>query len=183
MNIFSIITIAFGLSADAFSLAAAKGVAMCEIKKTEAFKIAFMFGLFQFLMPCVGFYAAGGFFKVLVHFSDLAAFFILAVIGAQTLYNAQGGRQQACIKTNIAALIMPSAAVSLDALAVGLTLSAFEDEILPQAVIIGLIAFFMSLVGVYAGRKFGEASGRYGGIFGGMLLILLSLKFLVSFAV
>ena len=183
MNIFSIIIIAAGLAADAFSVAIAKGVSMCRVRIKDAVKIGFMFGFFQFLMPCIGFFAVGDLLDVIINWSDLIAFFILFIIGSKMIYDSAAGNIECDVSMSIKGLIIPAVATSIDALAVGITLSAFEENILFYAVIIGLTAFLFSFCGIYAGRKFGDKAGKCGEISGGVVLVLLSFKFLLSFII
>lgn len=179
MNIFSIIMIAIGLAADAFSVAIAKGVLMNKIKLTDALKISSMFGFFQFLMPCAGFYAVGDFLDIILKWSDLIAFFMLGIIGGKMIYDSVTGKIECDVKMSVAALIIPAVATSIDALAVGVTLSVFEEEILIPSLIIGITAFLFSFCGVYIGRRFGEKIGKFGEIAGGAVLLLLAFKFLI----
>ena len=183
MNIFSIIIIAVGLAADAFSVAIAKGVSMCRVKIKDAVKVGFMFGFFQCLMPCIGFYAVGDLLDIIIKWSDLIAFFILFIIGGKMIYDSLAGNIECDVNMSIKGLIIPAVATSIDALAIGITLSAFEENILFHAIIIGLTAFLFSFSGIYIGRKFGEKVGKYGEISGGTVLVLLGIKFLLSFII
>lgn len=177
MNIIEILLIAVSLAADAFCVALAKGTKIKNVLITDAFKIAFMFGFFQYLMPVLGTFIGESILTVILSFSNLVTAFILAVIGVEMLKNSNEDINQN-EKTTILSLILPALLTSIDALAVGIGMSAFSCNILLNSAVIGITAFIFSYAGTFIGNKFGLKSGKYAEISGSIILILLSFKFL-----
>ncbi len=181
MSNLSLFLIAAGLASDAFSVAVAKGTFIKKNAFTIALKVGFMFGLFQFLMPLLGLALGTKFMKVFSKISNLAASVMLFIIGGNMIFDALKNNFEEDDKTSLLSLIIPSLATSIDALALGFTLSCFDTKIFFTASVIGITAFLFSFFGVYIGKKFSSVSQRHGAAFGGIILLILAFKFLISF--
>ena len=174
--------IALALSVDAFAVAVASGVAIKELRMGYAFRIALSFGLFQAVMPLVGWLAGVG-FKSLIHFWDhWVAFGLLAAIGGKMIYESFQLKDE---KTSgaphsTATLLLLSVATSIDALAVGFTLALLGGGVLMPVCLIGVVTFFISLAGVYIGDRFGHFFEEKIELMGGVVLIGIGVKILVE---
>lgn len=181
MSNLSIFLIAIGLASDAFSVAVAKGTFIQKNTFFVALKVGLVFGLFQFLMPLSGLLAGVSFMKVISHFSNLIAALMLFVVGLNMLCDAFENNSEQDAKTSLLSLIIPGIATSIDALALGFTLSCFDTKILFTATVIGITAFLFSFAGVYIGKHFSCVLQKYGAVCGALILLFLAFKFLISF--
>ena len=166
---------------DAFSVSVASGAVYKKMHIKHIFRMAFFFGFFQMLMPVVGSLCAAtlkGKFEAVNHW---VAFGILVFVGGKMIYESfiLEDSDKNDLEMTIYTLLMLSVATSIDALAVGITLSLLHVHIIETVLIIGLVTFILSLVGVKIGMKFGHIFEKKIEIAGGILLILIGLKILL----
>ena len=177
----SILLIAFGLAMDSFSVSIARGFSISKNKqKIEAVKTGFLFGLFQGGMPIIGWLVGISLIEFISGFDHWIAFGLLCFIGIRMIYESfsQDSKKVIC-SSNLKVLFVLSIATSIDALAVGLSLSFLETSIIMPAIIIGIITFFLSIMGVFIGKKFGSYFDKIG-ILGGAILILIAIRILIE---
>ena len=183
MNIFYILGIALALSIDAFAVSVIHGVTAKNLKFREAFVIAFSFGSFQAIMPCIG-WSAGLLFKERIESIDhWIAFVLLALIGGKMIFESlfvKKENQYEKNKLSITTLLTLSIATSIDALAVGLSFSMIDIKIFLPAIIIGFVTFLVCLTGVYIGDRIGSMFEKKLELAGGIVLILIGIKILIS---
>lgn len=178
-----LILIAVGLAMDAFAVAVCKGLNMKKFNALHAFIIALFFGVFQGVMPLIG-WGIGISFKGYIESLDhWVAFIMLAVIGVKMIYETFTEEECAeCKKTSILdikELVVLSVATSIDALAVGISFSLFpEINIIFSASIIAIITLVVSFAGAAIGNKFGSKYEKKAAIAGGVILNLIGLKIL-----
>jgi len=158
MNFFLVFVIALALAMDAFAVSVGISLSNETITKRKALRLASHFGLFQFMMPLIGWYAGQNILvKYIEPFDHWVAFSLLLIIGGKMIYESfKRGKKIKNIKadpTKGLSLLVLSVATSIDALAVGLSLAALHVAILYPAVVIGLVAFFMTVLGVNIGVK------------------------------
>lgn len=181
MDIITIIGIAIGLSMDAFAVSVTNGFIINKIQFKHAFRIAFSFGLFQAVMPIIG-WAAGLTFKVYIEsFDHWIAFGLLVIIGIKMIISSKSTKEnneQNC--THFPTLLLLSIATSIDALAVGISFALLKMNLFLTITIIGFITFSISLIGVYIGKKTGHFFEKGIEIFGGIVLILIGIKILIE---
>ncbi len=185
MNIISIVVIAIGLSMDAFSVSVTNGFIIKEIKFKHAFRISIFFGIFQAIMPVIG-WASGTVFRSYIKAYDhWIAFGLLMFIGAKMIYESKIIKEEADKKTclHFPTLLILSVATSIDALAVGLTYAFLDINIILPSIIIGLITFVICLAGVYIGNKVGHFFENKLELIGGIILILIGFKILMEHTV
>jgi putative Mn2+ efflux pump MntP len=183
MSIYTNLLLALGLAMDAFAVSVANGSASKRFRLRQAFKLALLFGLFQGLMPVIG-WAIGFNFKDFISAADhWVAFALLGVIGGKMIYDDLKGdvEDEAATEkgTGFYSLLLLALATSIDALAVGFSLT-FLHSILVPVILIGLITFALSLTGVYLGhtyKRFGQGKAR---LVGGIILIAIGIKILVE---
>jgi len=179
---FTILFIAFGLAMDAFAVSISSGITIKRLRVGHAFTIAAFFGAFQAIMPGIGWLAGHGLKDLIVEIDHWIAFGLLSIIGCKMLYESRkmGYMEKKTDPLNIYVLLMLSVATSIDALAVGLTLSLLGISVLVAAVVIGLVTFALSFLGVYVGDKFGHVFENKIEIAGGLLLIGIGIKILIG---
>ncbi|HBC86693.1 MAG TPA: hypothetical protein DCZ94_07055 [Lentisphaeria bacterium] len=184
MNIPETILIAVALSMDALAVSIASGIILkkSHLKLRNAVKIAFFFGLFQLLMPLIGAFA-GTFVKELISsFDHWVIFAILAAIGGKMIYEAfiLKEEEEKFDPTNLKTLLFLSVATSIDAFAVGISLSLLSGSIYMAVAIIGVITFVICFIGVLIGDFAGHFFEEKIEAFGGVILIGIGIKILVE---
>ena len=182
MNIITIILIAFGLAMDAFAVSIASGVTLKCFKVGPAFRVAIFFGGFQALMPVLGWLAGSSFQQYIAAFDHWIAFGLLSFIGGKMIYESflleKTGSN--CDPNKPTTIFLLAIATSIDALAVGLSFAVLNIQIIQPAIIIGIITFLLSLLGVYLGGKFGSLFENKIELIGGIVLIGIGLKILIE---
>ncbi len=184
MGIFEIILIAVSLAMDAFAVSICKGLNMTKFSLKNALIIGGFFGVFQALMPTVGWLLGSGFEKYITSFDHWVAFGLLALIGANMIREALGKNEEDsenADKLRIKELFALAIATSIDALAVGITF-ALQDNVNIgwTVVLIGIITFLISVGGVFIGNRFGAKYKNKAELAGGIILILIGLKILLE---
>ena len=181
MDPLSVLGIAIALAMDAFAVSLAVSAALGSVKPRQAFRLSFHFGLFQFLMPLVGFFSGellGRFIQAVDHW---IAFGLLLWVGGGMLVSGIKGEERFSSDrdpTRKGSLVMLSVATSIDALAVGFSLSLMGVHIWMPAIVIGLVAALLTLTGLLVGAGLGRLVGRWAEIIGGLILIGIGLKVL-----
>jgi putative Mn2+ efflux pump MntP len=177
----TIFLIALGLAMDSFSVAIANGLANKTFKTTNALKIAAFFGFFQAFMLVIGWYAGIHLIDLIASYDHWVAFFLLAVIGSRMIYESVKKESAKLISSlSIKVLLILSIATSIDALAIGLSLSLLNVAATIPATATGVITFGLSFLGVYIGGKFGHMLKHRVETLGGIILIVLGLKILLE---
>ena len=182
MTIFVTLLIALGLALDAFSVAMVSGAMIRHPRLLHAIRIAFFFGLFQALMPVIG-WANGGLFADLISGVDhWIAFILLCAIGIHMILESfkPVSQEQSARALGMRILLLLSIATSIDALAVGISLAFLNIAILRVALIIGAVTFVLSLGGYYLGNRIGRFVGNRVRILGGFILIGIGVKVLIE---
>lgn len=181
MNVYEIIFIAVGLAMDAFAVSICKGLSMKNMKWKSAVIIALYFGIFQALMPVIGF-LLGSTFSVLVQKVDhWIAFGLLSIIGLNMIKESTDDElEKRNDSIDVKTMLILAVATSIDALAIGVTFSFFEVNILLAITVIGVITFALSIIGVVIGNKFGDKLQNKAELLGGIILIGMGLKILLE---
>jgi len=182
MELLTILFIAVGLSMDAFAVAVVTGSVYQEFKVRHALRMALSFGGFQAVMPIIGYLAGLGLMEYIAAYDHWIAFALLCFVGGKMIYEsfqleaAEKNRNPA----HLPVLLVLSLATSLDALAVGITLSLLQMSILLAVAIIGLVTFGLSYAGVFIGKRFGHFFESKVEVIGGLILVAIGLKILVQ---
>jgi len=176
-----IILIALGLAMDSFSVSITRGFTSSNTRMfIEALKTGFFFGLFQGIMSIIGWFAGLSFIDFISGFDHWIAFGLLVFIGVRMIYESISREsKQVVSSSSFRVLIMLSIATSIDALAVGLSLSFLDASIVTAAIMIGIITFFLSFFGVYVGKKFGGYFEKIG-VLGGIILIVIAVRIMIE---
>ncbi len=180
MDLVTVIGIAVGLSMDAFAVSIASGCSEKNEKFGRILRMALFFGGFQFLMPLVGWLSGLEIRNLLSSVDYLIAFGLLFLVGAKMIYESTRMKENKSCPTDLGPLFLLSIATSIDALAVGLSLSFLNSLIILPALIIGIVTFFFSLAGFFIGKRFGHLFEKRIEIIGGLILIILGFKILLE---
>lgn len=170
--------IAFALAMDAFSVSIGAGAYFRKTSRHQKFRLSFHFGLFQFLMPILGWLAGKQIVGIVKNYDHWIAFVILCLLGGKMLLDNWKSQTELVTEdiTRGWKLIGLSIATSLDALAVGFSISLLGRQIFIMSIVIGLVAFGMSLLGIFLGERLSFHFGRWAGSFGGVILILIGMQ-------
>lgn len=182
MSLLKLIGLAFGLAMDAFAVSITCGLTMRKLKIRYALRIALFFGGFQALMPIIGYLAGLSVRALIESYDHWVAFGLLAGVGGKMLFEAFSVQDDTreINPDDFGLLLILAIATSIDALAVGLSLSFLRIEILMPAVLIGVITFGLSFAGVYLGKRIGHLCEQKIEILGGLVLIGIGIKILVE---
>lgn len=185
MSSLEMLAIAVALAMDAFAVAIATGVQLKEVSHRQTFRLAFHFGLFQALMPLAGWALGLTVRSYIEDWDHWIAFSLLAFIGVRMLQEALSGdddeaEADRCDPTRGLSLIMLSVATSIDALAVGLSMSLLGLSIWVPAAVIGVVCLLFTGAGLHLGRLLAHASrlGHKAEILGGLVLIGIGVRIL-----
>lgn len=182
MDLISIFLIAIGLSFDSFAVSVSSGLILRKIVFRDAVKIAFSLAFFQGMMPLAG-WLIGLSIKEYVRETDhWIAFGLLTLLGAKMIYESIGSKekQSSFNPMKIWVLIGISLATSIDALVVGVTFGFIEVKIISSVLIIGSVTFIISMLGILAGKTTSSKLGKKMEILGGIILIGIGVKILIS---
>lgn len=160
---------------DAFSISIIMGLK--NQRKKIGIITSFSFGLFQFIMPILGFYLGNILSDRIINYHAYLASFILIIIGILMLREEKYVEDT---KLNFKELFLLSLATSIDAFIVGISFSFTNIHIFMAAIIIGIITFILCLMGYYLGYIFNQKAQRYTNIIGGLTLIILGIKNLLE---
>lgn len=186
MTLLEIFLIGIGLSMDAFAVAICKGLAMPnKVDKKGALLIALYFGVFQAVMPALGWLLGSQFARYVTQMAPWIAFVLLAWIGGSMIRESLSKEEREEEETGSVShkeLLLLAVATSIDALAVGVTFSMLELAVSIGAAValIGCTTFVISLAGVYVGNVFGAKYKSKAEFVGGAILILIGVKILLE---
>jgi putative Mn2+ efflux pump MntP len=167
---------------DCLAVSVSSGFAIRNLHIGHALQIALFFGFFQALMPIIGWLAGLSLKGFVMEVDHWLAFALLGSIGAKMIYEARKMdlEKKETDPLNLYVLLMLSVATSIDALAVGVTFAFLNVSILFVVVIIGLVTFVISLIGVFVGNRVGHFFEKKMETIGGFLLIGIGTKILIE---
>jgi putative Mn2+ efflux pump MntP len=183
MDLWSLLALACALAMDAFAVAIVSGIALNPLTRRQVFRLSFHFGLFQALMPSIGWIAGNALYRYISSVDHWIAFGLLAFVGGKMFlesFHQEAEKKAPSDPTKGWDLIILSIATSIDALAVGLSLAIIGQGIFKPAMIIGLVAAAFTVIGMRLGRKIGTLWGKRVEAAGGIILIAIGLRILIS---
>ncbi|MCL2805888.1 MAG: manganese efflux pump MntP family protein [Treponema sp.] len=182
MSILEITLIAIALSMDAFAVSITLGLSVKKPKKIEYFIPGIYFGLFQAIMPLIGYFAGTLFAAKIMAFDHWIAFLLLCFIGGKMIKDSFSKEETENKEASFhfIKMFLLALATSIDALAVGITFSFFRINIIIAVIIIGFTTFLISIGGVMVGNKFGLKFKSKAEFIGGAVLIIIGIKILVE---
>lgn len=182
LDIASILFIALGLSADCFAVSLSGSVSMKSFSWLQVLRTALTFGFFQALMPVLGWLLGQTFVELIEGFDHWIAFGLLVFVGGKMLRESFHKKEEtrSIDFTRGWLLITLAIATSIDALAVGLTFAFVEVNIILAVAIIGIVTFLVTITSFLIGKKLGKLAGRWAEVIGGVILILIGIRIVVS---
>lgn len=180
MDIFEVIILAIGVAMDAFAVSICKGITIKTNLNKKAIIVGIWFGLFQGIMPLIGYFFIDGIGKYIDGFKEYLVFALLLYVGVAMLIEA---KKEEPLNDSVAFkdMLVLAIATSLDALSVGVTLSLLKISIFVSVIVISLITFMFSYMGVRIGNKFGDKYRAKAEIVGGVILIIIGIKVLLEY--
>ena len=184
MAIITVLGVAVGLAMDATAVAVASSITIGRVTPRQVFRFAFHFGLFQAVMPVVGWLAGLSVHDYIHAWDHWVAFGLLALIGSKALYDAwvsdAASYDDASDPTRGWSLVVLSVATSIDALAVGISLAVLGVSIWYPCLIIGLVTAILTTAGMLLGSRLGRRFSRRMRGAGGLVLLAIGTKILVT---
>lgn len=179
MSIWTLFTLAVGLSMDAFAVSVCKGLALRRVTPKNCILVGIWFGGFQALMPLIGYVLGTQFEQYIVAFDHWIAFALLLLIGGNMIRESRS-KEEACPDGSLAIrdMFILAIATSIDALAIGITLAFLRVNIVSAVSFIGILTFIISVIGVKAGSLCGAKYKSKAEMVGGIILIFLGSKIL-----
>lgn len=180
MALWSVLLVALGVSADAFAVALGKGLHMRRFNLRHALIIAATFGVFQAVMPVIGWLLGTQFAPYITGVDHWIAFALLALIGGKMLWEAFSNPEDTEVddRLNVRELLVLAVATSIDALAVGISFAFLAISITEAAILIGVTTFVLTFAGILIGHRAGVKFRRPAEIAGGVILILIGTRIL-----
>lgn len=178
MSLIEIILVGIGLSMDAVAVSMSNGMAYRALPKRKWPLPPLFFGLFQGLMPLLGFFTGALFAKYIDRYAELLILLILGLIGGKMIYDGFRESKEETVEKSLSLklIFFQAVATSIDAFAVGIGFCAMNVNIYFASSLIAATTFLMSLLSFLIGRKFGDLLGNKAEIFGGSILVVLAIK-------
>lgn len=181
MDYIALVLLSVGLAMDAFAVSVCKGLAMKTPPLKSMLIIGLWFGVFQGLMPVIGYVLGSAVYDYISEFDHWIAFALLAFIGVNMIREAlSGDDEEVDSDVSVRTMLILAVATSIDALAVGISLAMDDTPIMTAALFIGVITMLISVFGVKIGSVFGDRLGKRAEIAGGVILVGLGLKILID---
>ena len=181
MNGVEMLLISVGLAMDAFAVSVGKGLTIQGQCKKACIVTGLYFGGFQSIMPLLGFLCGETVIQYIAPISRILSFILLTLIGLNMLRETIKETSTSNSASIAAKVMIPAAiATSIDAFAVGITFAALKVNVAMAVLLIGCTAFLFSGVGVKIGSIFGDRMEKQAGIIGGLILIAIGVKILVT---
>ncbi len=181
MDFLTIILVALALALDAFAVALTAGATLVRADRRQVFRLSFHFGLFQFLMPIIGWVAGVQIESVVSAFDHWIALGLLLAIGVKMIHESfDKHREFRSDMTRGWSLVSLSIATSIDALAVGFSIAVMNSGIVLPSIVIGVVAAGMTVLGVRLGERFSHALGAGMERIGGAVLIIIGIRIVLE---
>ncbi len=180
MSLWEIFVVAVGLSMDAVAVSLAASASNRARGAGATFRLSFHFGLFQFIMPVVGWFIGSSVARYLTSVDHWVAFGLLTLVGGRMIRTALSGADPALAAdpSRGTTLILLSVATSIDALAIGLTLAMLGSGIWFASLVIGVVTACLSCLAILVGTRVGHTVGRRMEIVGGLALVAMGVRIL-----
>lgn len=182
MDFIYLTLLSIGLAMDAFSVCTASSASLKNVSLYHASKVSFSFGVFHIIMPVLGWLAGSRILSVIFDYDHWTAFLLLLFVGGKMIFDAF--KTDYIIESNKILnnlnLFLLSVAVSIDAVAMGLSFYLENMPILNPALLIGAVTFVCSFIGMIIGQRIGRLIGKGAQVLGGCVLIIIGLKIVIT---
>jgi putative Mn2+ efflux pump MntP len=180
MDLITFVFIGIGLSMDCFAVALMIGATTKVRLLTAALVIAFCFGMFQGGMTVLGWVAGISLANIVTMYGTVIAFVLLSLIGVKMIVDGLNRKEECVELIQPVSVICLSIATSIDALPAGMSFGVLKSPVFLPALIIGVVAFTCSFIGVMTGKRFERIFGNKSDIVGGIILILMGIRILTG---
>lgn len=182
MDLLSLIFTGIGLAMDASAVSIAKGMSLPNEKnKNYALKLGLAFGIFQGLMPLIGYLAGSTFSGYIQSVDHWVAFILLALIGLNMIKESREEKESEEVSDlSLKVILLLAIATSIDALAIGVSFAFLKVNIVLACSIIAIVTFILSFICVMVGKRLGSLFQKYAEIFGGIILMMIGAKILIE---
>ena len=180
MSILDLILLAAGLSMDAFAVSICKGLSLRNVKWHHMMIVGLWFGIFQALMPSIGYVLGSLFIDLIDAYDHWITFILLSAIGLNMIKESREASGSCSPSLKPYTMLMLAIATSIDALAVGVTFAFLQVRIVPAVSFIGSTTFVLSIIGVKVGNVFGTRYKSKAEFAGGLILVIMGVKILLD---
>ncbi len=185
MSLYTLLGIAIGLAMDAFAVSVATSIKLRKVSPRQIFRFAWHFGLFQALMPVLGWGLGHSMLRWIESWDHWIAFILLSIVGGKAIYEAlQSEEMETADKqkdpTRGMSLLILSIATSIDAMAVGLSFAVLQVSLLSAVCTIGIVTAILTTIGMKFGAHLGNRFGQRVEILGGLILIGIGTRILLE---
>ena len=181
MELITLLLIAISLSFDTFAVSVSTGLMINQIQFKQATRIAMVLAVVQTLMPLIGWFAGSLIKEYILGFDHWLAFILLLYIGLKMIYESLKAEEEKKFNPEkLKVQITMAIATSIDALIVGVTFAFININIWLSVIIIGIITFIASMLGMLLGKNVGNKLGKRTEIIGGIILIAIGAKILIE---
>lgn len=189
MNLLELLILSVGLAMDAFAVAVCKGLSIKKISAKHPVIVGLYFGIFQAVMPLIGYFLGKQFSDKISAIDHWVAFILLGIIGINMIRGSikeedEEAECESCKDVDnslkVKEMLILSVATSIDALAVGITFAFLKVNILAATSFIGVVTFLISAAGVFIGNIFGGKLKSKAEMAGGIILVCLGTKILLQ---
>ncbi len=180
MSLLELFIIAVGLSMDAFAVAVCKGLSLPKMEPKHAVLAGVYFGVFQGLMPLIGYMLGVRFQNAITSIDHWVAFILLGLIGINMIKESRSQEEECDPSFDVRSMLILAVATSIDALAVGVTFAFLQVQIIPAVLFIGVTTCVLSMAGVRIGHVFGCRYKSRAELFGGLILVIMGTKILLE---
>jgi putative Mn2+ efflux pump MntP len=183
MDLWLLLVLAVSLAMDCFAVSLGIGSSPLPTTARRVLRVSFYFGFFQFMMACLGWLLGSTIVNLISAFDHWIAFGLLAWVGVHMIREGIHGEEEHESDedpTQGKILIMLSLATSVDSLGVGLSMALLKVNILTYSLWIGLVTFLFSVAGLLIGNKLSEKFGERMEIVGGVVLMIIGLRILIT---
>lgn len=176
MSLIDIVLLAVALGIDCLVVSFSQGLIFTNNRLKNLLRLAFVMGVFQGLMPIIGYVGADYLYKIIVPFSKWMVFAIFLILGLKFIGESFKPKEEEVQCIELKCLLGLGLATSIDALVAGASIRLTETSLLISCLIIGVTSFFMSVVGFSSGKLFKNIHPKYLEIAGGLILVILAVK-------
>jgi putative Mn2+ efflux pump MntP len=183
IDLYSLILISIGLAMDAFSIAIIAGFGLGKVKLIDSIRVSSTFGIAHIIMPILGWILGSTVITFIQNWDHWLAFILLSFVGVRMLMeglNEETDEINSSDMLGLTNLIMFTIAVSIDALAVGLSFSLQELSIWVPSLYMGVGTLIFTFIGLNIGNKTGQRFGKKAQILGGLVLTLIGLRIVIN---
>jgi putative Mn2+ efflux pump MntP len=182
VDLFTLVMLSVGLAMDAFSVATVTGFSLGKVRLQDAAKMSLSFGTAHVVMPTIGWYLGATVVNLISGFDHWLAFLLLAFVGGKMMKEGIDGDGKVDPQSILGglSLLVFTLAVSVDSLAVGLSFSLEKIAIFVPSLFMGAGTLVFTFIGLMIGNRTGQAVGRRAQIFGGLMLVLIGARIVLS---